>query len=152
VWLRSTLWSLEVAPQGPHNPQSAPQVQKAWAGYIALLGFVLLRDVLDLPALAAQVPLGQQVASQAVQQALGAPALEGWFLLCLALLIGHRLADLKDRLAQTQAIGVQVRLQSGAIHQSADRVMHHKQRVEAPFVPLLACGNVTPSAARAGAF
>src|SRR6266851_737525 len=42
---------------------------------IALLGFVFFVDLLDLSAIDAQVPLGQQVASQALQQALSAPAL-----------------------------------------------------------------------------
>src|SRR5258708_25523240 len=42
---------------------------------IALLGFVLVIDLLELPTVDAQAPLGQQVTSQALQQALRAARL-----------------------------------------------------------------------------
>src|SRR3989442_1407226 len=54
--------------------KALPRCKGLGRGYIALLGFVFLIDLLDLPAIDAQTPFGQQGASQALQQALGAPA------------------------------------------------------------------------------
>src|SRR5947209_15979931 len=60
--------------------KALPRCKGLGRGHIALLGLVLLIDLLELPAIDAQAPLGQQVASHPLQQALGAPLLHGWLL------------------------------------------------------------------------
>src|SRR5216683_229045 len=108
--------------------KALPRFKRLRWGQIALLGFVFLIDLLDLPTSDAQASLRQQVTSQPLEEALGVPPLHGWLL--LTSLIGDRFADLKNRFGKTQAIGVQLGLQGRAIHQGADGIMHHEQRVE----------------------
>src|SRR5260370_20391689 len=69
-------------------------------GDIALLRFVFVVDLLEFATIDAQ--------------ALHAQLLHGWR---FASVIGHRFADLKDRLGKTQAIRVQVGFEGGVRHQ-----------------------------------
>src|SRR5258708_34699023 len=85
-------------------------------GDIALLRFVFVVDLLEFATIDAQAPGGQRVPSQPLEQALHAQLLHGWR---FASVIGHRFADLKDRLGKTQAIRVQVGFEGGVRHQGA---------------------------------
>src|SRR5713101_2414364 len=75
--------------------KALPRFKRLRWGQIALLGFVFLIDLLDLPTSDAQASLRQQVTSQPLEEALGVPPLHGWLL--LTSLIGDRFADLKNR-------------------------------------------------------
>ena len=50
--------------------KALPWFKRLGRGYIALLGFVFFVDLLDLSAIDAQVPLGQEVASHPLEEAL----------------------------------------------------------------------------------
>src|SRR5712691_3195037 len=78
--------------------KALPRCKRLGWGHSALLGLVLVIDLLELPTIDAQAPLGQHIASHALEQALGAPLLSVWLVLCLTSIIGQRFADLKDRL------------------------------------------------------
>src|SRR5438270_508410 len=95
---------------------------------MALLGFILVVDLLELTAIDAQVPLGQLVTAQTLQEAFEPPLLHGRFLAERGL--GHHFANLKDRLGEAQVIGVQRSLECGAIHQGPNGKMHRKEGVE----------------------
>ncbi len=118
--------------------------------HLALLRFVLVVDLLDLPTIDAQATNWQNVLCHLVPQALeqGLSGLLG--------LHGEsqrdRLGQFKESLAKPEAIRIQFCLHRGLRQQGAHGIMGQGDAVEAPFVPLQASWSAAPCAGLARAF